>query len=415
MYAVSTEEVEHLARAYGMSILNESRNGDQLGRGDISWVTLVLKLPDDGTGALPLLRHVILNDAKSSTYKLGLLRALARAADGSQGLARNVGDERVVLPLGLIALNWLRLYKPLVEADLPQTPTNRGIGGLGFAGEAWAGVQEIPAIELRVGARLSGERAHALHRVLRDCATTITRMPATYITYPGTSEAIFPARRFRTIQSRDVLELDEVYLWSFGELSVPLHLWRAFVRFDAWIEPALVSEWVRVMESYAYGQGRSLDPGEMARAMHWHNPQRGVGLARQRAALLMEDQSLFCVWTGRRLFTQSIDIDHCLPWSVWPCDDLWNLLPANPKVNRHGKRDKLPSAEILERSAERIKEWWHLAWMDESLTRTRFLSEAQASLPPMPLVSDLDAVFAAVQSRRFAIRADQQVPEWDGL
>lgn len=147
MYAVSTEEVEHLARAYGMSILNESRNGDQLGRGDISWVTLVLKLPDDGTGALPLLRHVILNDAKSSTYKLGLLRALARAADGSQGLARNVGDERVVLPLGLIALNWLRLYKPLVEADLPQTPTNRGIGGLGFAGEAWAGVQEIPAIE----------------------------------------------------------------------------------------------------------------------------------------------------------------------------------------------------------------------------------------------------------------------------
>lgn len=75
----------------------------------------------------------------------------------------------------------------------------------------------IPDIELRVGARLSGERAHALHRVLRDCATTITRMPATYITYPGTSEAIFPARRFRTIQSRDVLELDEVYLWSFGE------------------------------------------------------------------------------------------------------------------------------------------------------------------------------------------------------
>ena len=38
-------------------------------------------MADDGTGALPLLRHVILNDAKSATYKLGLLRALCRAAE----------------------------------------------------------------------------------------------------------------------------------------------------------------------------------------------------------------------------------------------------------------------------------------------------------------------------------------------
>ena len=39
------------------------------------------------SGALPLLRHVILNDAKSSTYKLALLRSLCRIADGSAGLA----------------------------------------------------------------------------------------------------------------------------------------------------------------------------------------------------------------------------------------------------------------------------------------------------------------------------------------
>ena len=57
---------------------------------------MALRLPDDGTGALPLLRHVILNDQKSATYKLGLLRALCRAADGQAGLARERARTHVV-------------------------------------------------------------------------------------------------------------------------------------------------------------------------------------------------------------------------------------------------------------------------------------------------------------------------------
>ncbi len=55
---------------------------DALNRPGVGWTGVALRLPDDGTGALPLLRHVILNDRKSSSYKLGLLRALCRAADG---------------------------------------------------------------------------------------------------------------------------------------------------------------------------------------------------------------------------------------------------------------------------------------------------------------------------------------------
>ena len=69
-----------------------------------------MRLPDDGTGALTLLRHLILNDQKSASYKLGLLRALCRAADGQAGLVVAEDDDTVVLPLGLVALDWLRLY-----------------------------------------------------------------------------------------------------------------------------------------------------------------------------------------------------------------------------------------------------------------------------------------------------------------
>jgi hypothetical protein len=75
-----------------------------LGRGEVHWIHVALRVPDDGTGALPLLRHVILNDDKSSTYKLALLRALCRVADGAAGFSRDHDDEFVSVPLGLSRL-----------------------------------------------------------------------------------------------------------------------------------------------------------------------------------------------------------------------------------------------------------------------------------------------------------------------
>jgi hypothetical protein len=122
-----------LARAHGLIVIHTRNAPDRMGRPDVSQTRVALRLPDDGTGALPLLRHLILNDQKSATYKLGLLRALCRAADSAAGLAQDEGAEHVTVPLGLVALNWLRLYLPLVAADLPQTPTNRQASGLGFA------------------------------------------------------------------------------------------------------------------------------------------------------------------------------------------------------------------------------------------------------------------------------------------
>jgi hypothetical protein len=110
IHPVSVEEIEALARSHGLSVIRIRQSEDQRGRSDVSWTYVALRLPDDRTGALSLLRHVILHDDKSSTYKLELLRALCRAADGSAGMARDAGDDHVALPTGLVALNWIRLY-----------------------------------------------------------------------------------------------------------------------------------------------------------------------------------------------------------------------------------------------------------------------------------------------------------------
>ncbi|MBK8767847.1 MAG: hypothetical protein IPM01_25855 [Burkholderiaceae bacterium] len=66
------------------------------------------------------------------------------------------------MPLGLVALYWLRLYKPLLAANLPQLPTQTGLTGLGFVGEAYRQLSDLSHLDLRVGMSFTGERAAAL-------------------------------------------------------------------------------------------------------------------------------------------------------------------------------------------------------------------------------------------------------------
>jgi SAM-dependent methyltransferase len=328
MHPTSLSEIETLARAHGATVERSISAGDALGRDGVTWTHVVVRLPDDGTGALPLLRHVVLSDAKSSTYKLALLRAVARIADSSPGMARAVDDDHVSLPLGLVALYWLRLFKPLLAADLPQTPTNRGGDGLGFVGDGFRAISSLSHLDLRIGMVFGEASSAALHRALEESCRTIVEMPARYMTYPNDGGPIMPGVRRRARYPSAVV-LDEAYLSSFGELVVPRHLWRALARFDAWIEPAIVSEWGRLMRRYAERQGRLLDPAVVGRAMAWSDPARDVSVARAAGLRLMESgTSVHCVWTGKRLSTETLDMDHAFPWSAWPCDDLWNLLPA---------------------------------------------------------------------------------------
>src|SRR5262249_7871037 len=115
MHPVSRDEIERLARAHGAFVELATTGPDKLDRADISWTQILVRLPDDGTGALPLLRHIVLGDAKSSTYKLALLRTVARVADGVAGMTHEADDEHIAVPLGLIALFWIRIFKPLIK------------------------------------------------------------------------------------------------------------------------------------------------------------------------------------------------------------------------------------------------------------------------------------------------------------
>ena len=344
MHPVSADEIRRLARDHGALVERCVSAEDHQGRPDVRWTQVAVRLPDDGTGALPLLRHVILNDEKSSTYKLALLRVLCRIADSAAGLARHPDDEHAAVPMGLVALTWLRLFKPILEANLPQSPKNdRGGRRLGFAKGAFDQLGAVSHHDLRVGMRFTGDIGKALHQAIKDATATIERMPATYMTYPN-GGPILPVRRNRTRRPADVLLSDD-YLAGFGTMHVPMHLWTALQRYSVWIEPALQAEWIRLTKRYAERQGRQLDDARLSAAMAWSDPERDVGEARRQAEHLVAAGGLTCVWSGKPLSAGAFDIDHCFPWAIWPCGDLWNLMPVHRRINQHESVTDCPETE----------------------------------------------------------------------
>ena len=415
MHATSTAEIEGLSRAHGLEVLRVATSSDQGGRADVTWDVMALRMPDDGTGALPLVRGIVLSDEKSSTYKLALLRAVARIAEYAPAAAATApnGRDAVEVPLGLVALNWLRMYLPLVRAGLPQMPGNIGTDRLGFAKDGFEALLRFGTapIELRIGASFTGEQANAVASALSRAALTIAKMPATFTRYPNSDTSVFGiSRGRRNGASATVLDLQTLRAW--GLIEVPGHLWRAMSRFGSWIEPMLVTEWSRLTRAYADRMGLAIAPGAAEAALAWAEPVRTTAIGRDVAQrLLARRHPMECVWTGRPLKPNSFDIDHCLPWSVWPCGDLWNLMPAHTRVNQHEKRDRLPSAAAMANARERIIGWWEAAYLDDDALRPRFLREAAAALP-LGSTQSTAVVYDALDWRRLRLWQDQQVPQW---
>jgi hypothetical protein len=317
----------------------------------------------------------------------------------------------VAVPLGLVALYWIRAFKSLIEHDVPQKPPNRNDTGLGFVKAGFRALRDISPYSLRLGARFSGPESEALLSALRDARTTITQMPAHYITYPGQEQQVFVAQAARTPRISNFV-LDGHFLRSFGRLLVPRRLWQAMSRYATWIEPALLNEWSDLMQSYEGDARRTHD--EHLMLLRWLDPEHDTRLVRDFALKVRErNQSLYCLWSGRKLRDQ-FQIDHCLPFAAWPCNDLWNLFPAHPSVN-HKKGNRLPSAESLVDARERIIEWWQTAYVDQDAMGERFVDEAIAALPgtltssapPSP-----EDVFDGLMMQRATLKRDQQLAEW---
>lgn len=411
MYQVSADELATFAKQFGLTfkLLNHQHKHDELGRKEVSWQTVLLTLPDDGSGAFPLLRNIIMNDSKSSTYKVALLRTLLRIAEGHPGAVIERGKHRVALPLGLVALYWVRLFKPLVDHyEIPQHGQSRGLGFIKDSG--WKQLTSYTASDFYIGAAYrEAALAQAVFYTIKHAATLIEEMPVFYTTLPGSSMPIFGVEKGKAKRPSAMLTLDSSFLCSLGKFYVPTYIWDSLSRFSAWIEPSLVNEWVSLMEGYCQKRNVSFTKNELLEALSWENPKRSTSKIRRRVDDLLVADNVNCCWSGNRISKGNYAIDHAMPFARWPNNDLWNLLPTKTQINAI-KSDKLPSSVRMMNSRALITEWWQQAWLEQ---QDEFFIQANLALPNLTASNrSFDEVFEAMTIQRDRIKDFQQLAEW---
>ena len=421
MHHVCTQELTKLASNVGLfTKLETGKESDELNRSHVTWQTVVLQMPDDGTGSFPFIRHVAINDGKAATHKLALLRVLLRIADGHAGavLRREsspTGD-RVILPVGLVALYWCHQYKDLIDQhQLFQTPNKSP--NMGFMkADGWHKLTHRSASDYCIGNLFTGDDAKSLCRTLSAAVSNIKTMPCRFITLPNSEQTVFEVDN-KTVKAKDSLFLDLQTLEQWGEFSLPESTWLTLNRYACWIEPVLVSEWVKTMVSYKGNEQYSAPDKQyhLHQALNWLEPKRTTIEVRHRFDQLKNSTPDIaqCVWSAKSL-KNKYEIDHSMPFARWPNNDLWNLLPTDCKVNNQ-KSDSLPTAFKLKDAKDRIQFWWKEAWLDDDdkNQKLRFFAEANIALPGLNSNnSSVDDLFEALVDQRGRLKEMQQLREW---
>lgn len=417
LYRVDPDELAERAKDHGLEVVLTHASDDVLGREDVNWSTLVFQSTDDGTEALPILRNIIVNDAKTATYKLGLLRTLLRIAAGARGMVEIRDDGTVRVPMGLVCLFWLKNYWTPVTRGMSQH-RNKGTHAAFRSDILKLSAEELSLYDLRFGAKFTGERAQLLHTALKTIRAALgSSGPLRHITYLESDVPIFRHDNERLSNTARAVGLTPAYLKSFGEVIVPAHIFHAMQRFWVWIEPTVLDEWTRMMRAIDGNEEHTVDDYAAALAWAGEDPRDTTQVADIVTALTRRGP-VDGVWTGRAIRArEQCEIDHCIPYSRWFNNSLWNLLPATVSANQ-SKGDKLPAPDLLETARPRIVGWWQRAYLDGSKDlRETFVYEADASLPGTNLATDtvdLEVIYGAMDRQIRRMRRDQQIASWAG-
>jgi hypothetical protein len=292
-----------------------------------------------GHRSIDTIESILNNDAKTATYKLALFRAFSDIATTNYKLAKWQNDSRVKIPIQIIAEKWLEYYWPIVESPkfIPQT-TNRTIAfrrELELLIEEYQGRGGLSAFHMDYRSNNLTDKTRG---ILKNLFVKLRRViKAGPIQYSGGGE---PFNVFQYDKA------DKTVLMS-------VDMWRELSLMGSWIKESSILRWAELTSHISHNE---IKPSEVIDCLLTSPIQeRDVCTAKSFYNSLPSKE---CVWTGQRL-TNKYDLDHVIPFSLWKNNDLWNLLPANSKVNGH-KRDKLPDMHVLKLRKDCIVYYWEL-------------------------------------------------------
>lgn len=346
----SPEEITLLFERIGFQLIGRWDTEDSLARTGTSWYTLLLELRNTGTQRPVDQIETILNrDRKEATYKLALFRALAEMATQEPRFAVWLANGEVGVPIKRIAELWLQYYWPIFAFNR-LVPQSQAEGAEGKPIKFRACLNDLISRFATQGEhggltswqlastsnRLDTQTQALLNTVLKTIAQTIRDGP---VTYSGGALDTGPVFKFDS-KTRLVL--------------MPSDLWRELSLLGHWISDAVILRWAALTQKFSHRQcitAGDVLPLLLARP----EPLRATALVRQIYGAVGVNR---CTWSDKAL-RHDFAVDHVIPFSLWGNNDLWNLVPTDPKTN-NAKSDKLPTSELLEDRQAVIVESWEI-------------------------------------------------------
>lgn len=315
-----------------------------------------------------LIATILRHDRMVSSYKIALIRSLN---DLSLGFAHLVeSGMSIAIPIRTLASFWIAYYWPFTShtnpilQGIPQANkqdisfrlslTNlrksweKVIGSNSLASDGFYLTSEFQSPHRRDN--YPPELVKAYFQTVHSISNAI-KQP---IRYAGPGEYSV----FNPPQTWERIKLNQQHIVCIPGtqsneqcLVVDAELWESFTKLSLWIEALCIHQWSLLTENISGVNRGSVytlitdRPGNR-RPLTWERNQVEI--------LMMEGNVFECPWTGHTLNTKNYDLDHLLPLSAYPINELWNLVPADIDFNRNKKRDRLPNPYTLQIAKPRI-------------------------------------------------------------
>ncbi|MBD2122399.1 hypothetical protein [Trichocoleus sp. FACHB-262] len=319
---------------------------------------------------------ILKHDAKVTSYKIALLRAINDVVLSFPDL-RNYNQD-VAVPLRVLAEYWVAYYWPFVDLNKPVFQGQRAnlhsetrndiafrpvLAALRLRWELELETVSRPSDGFFVINEMRVARKRALYsqdflKTYQQAIRKISNALEMPIRYAGPGNWTVFARPVR------YEELDGLAVSTPGTQSndkcvvIQAELWQSFQSLSLWVEALCIHEWCLFSEGVEQGSTQQVDRGDIYRLLT-DRPDNRRPLTWERNnidLLLVEGHEFVCPWTEKRIRSGvGYDLDHLVPVSIYPINELWNLVPADPHFNSHVKRHYLPSCERLQQARQSLE------------------------------------------------------------
>ena len=309
-------------------------------------------------------------DATTTTFKYALLRAVTDICQNYTHL-KELDNDRVWFPTGLIVEKWMMYYWPLFGYHdfIPQKP-REGEGKrklmISFRKQF---LKVIAYYKQKNG--LSGfyldycsdnipeDINDELLDLMKKIRYTITRYPMKHLGYSVYRKhySIFDFQPPNRVRKQPLTR--DLIIKQFGKFSIPLEYFQVFSILGGFISgtSSILSQWASFTEYHSNEQITYSDVYKLL--LEQPITEREVNVIRNYYEKLLYSQGkLLCVWSGKSITKKNqLHLDHLIPFSKWHNNDIWNLLPTHITTNIK-KRDLIPSVKLLKARKQVIINYW---------------------------------------------------------